>query len=373
MQSRQPHMPGGSHMPRGRQRRSVAARHAPAASAAAPAAAAPAAVAPSLTHLNGDDDDICQSSAGSDSESDDDLSEFVADEGVVADEEEPGQLTAADVMANASATRITSVTRKLYDSHLRQMATWCLQSDKMRVYVGADGKVLEPLSSEVVVMFTEHLIQKKVPWPHAEVAGTTKHLAVKTVTNFFAAVNFSFALRNERISPEVAQFFYNTRKSYSLKIARLKDAGLHPDKTNSIGVNFSVYARICLSLGSYVAHFKGSCYSCWRDLWLFWIFLFNLLGRCLQVSKICYDWIWWQDDALVVKVPTQKGCYHTPPPHHLAAVHCHTPYSSITHHPHTTSLLFTAIHHTPTPYTTPTPPRCCSLPYTIHQHHTPQC
>ena len=165
-------MPGGSHMPRGRQRRSVAARLAPAASAAAPAAAAPAAAAPSLTHVNGDDDEISQSSAGSDSESDDDLSEVVVDEEVVADAEESGQLTAADVMANASATRITSVTRKLYDSHLRQMATWCLQSDKMRVYVGADGKVLEPLSSEVVVMFTEHLIQKKVPWPHAEVAGT---------------------------------------------------------------------------------------------------------------------------------------------------------------------------------------------------------
>ena len=329
-------------MPGGRQRRSVAARLAPAASAAAPAAAAP-------SHVdNGDDDNFSQSSAGSDSESDDDLSE------VVADEEESEQLTAAEVMANASATRITSVTRKLYDSHLRQMATWCLQSDKMRVYVGADGKVLEPLSSEVVVMFTEHLITKKVPWPHAEVVGTTKHLAVKTVTNFFAAVNFSFSLRNERIPPEVAQFFYNTRKSYALKIARLKDAGLHPDKTNSIGVNFSVYARICLSLGSYVAHFKGSCYSCWRDLWLFWILLFNLLGRCLQVSKICYDWIWWQDDALVVKVPTQKGVvgipyttptpprccalpytiyqHHTPPPHHLAAVHCHTPYTSTIHH-----------------------------------------
>jgi hypothetical protein len=223
----------------------------------------------------------------------------------------------------------------------------------MRGYVGADGKLVEPLSSEVVVMFTEHLIQKKVPWPHAEVAGTSKHLAVKTVTNFFAAVNFSFALRSERIPPELAQFFYNTRKSYALKIAKLKDEGLHPDKTNSIGVNFSVYERICLKLGSYVAHFQGSCYSCWRDLWLFWIFLFNLLGRCLQVSKICYDWIWWQDDALVVKVPTQKGVFgsgfthHIPPPHHLAAVHCHSPYTNTIHHPHTTLLLFTVTHHTP--------------------------
>lgn len=244
---------------------------------------------------------------GSDSESDDDFH--------VEDDIAPQERSVAEVIADASATRISAVTRQLYDSHMRQMAVWCSQNDRVRCYVGADGNMLVPLRTDAVVLFTEHLMQKKVPWPHAEVPGSKKHLAVKTVSNFFSAVNFSFTLCNERVPQDLAQFFYNSKKSYTLKIARLKDAGLHPDKTNSIGVNFSVYERICVKLGSYVAHFKGSCYSCWRDLWLFWVLLFNLLGRCFQVSKMCYDWIWWQDDALVVKVPTQKGAliYHTPP------------------------------------------------------------
>jgi hypothetical protein len=242
------------------------------------------------------------------------------------------QRSVIEVMINATATRIQPITRKLYDSHLRQMAVWCLSSERFRQCVGADGNMIVPLESDAMIMFTEHLLQKQVPWAHAQVPGTTKHLAVKTVTNYFAAAGFTFAMRNEKVPQPVAQYFSNTKKAYTLKIARLKDAGLHPDSTNSMGINFSVYERICSKLGGYVAHFKGSCYSCWRDLWLFWVLLFNLLGRCFQVSKICYEMIWWQDDALVIKVPSQKGAYTT------SAIHYTLPYTTAHTPPH---------HHTP--------------------------
>lgn len=252
-----------------------------------------------------------------DSDSDDDLMPEVA-EGPI-----DGR-SVIEMMIDATATRISPVTRKLYDSHLRQMAAWCSSEDRFRHCVDAEGILKLPLDSDAMIMFTEHLLQKKVPWAHAQVPGTMKHLAVKTVSNFFAAAAFTFAMRNERVPQQVGQYFSNTRKSYILKIARLKDAGLHPDSTNSIGINFTLYERICSRLGGYVAHFKGSCYSCWRDLWLFWILLFNLLGRSFQVSKICYEMIWWQDDALVVKVPSQKGAYMSPDIHHHALVYTTT-------------------------------------------------
>jgi len=294
------------------------------------------------------------------------------------------QRSVTEVMVNATATRITPVTRKLYDSHLRQMAVWCLSSDRFRHCVGTDGSMILPLNSDAMIMFTEHLLQKKVSWPHAQVPGTMKHLAVKTVTNFFAAAGFTYAMRNEKVPQPVFQYFSNTRKSYTLKIARLKDAGLHPDSTNSIGINFTLYERICSKLGGYVAHFKGSCYSCWRDLWLFWILLYNLLGRCFQVSKICYEMIWWQDDALVIKVPSQKGAYTTPsPPTYTITrrlpTHRHPPYTILlrkTQPPSSTANeplihhLTTKHHHvsppTHSPYTTLHAP-----PTTIHQP-TPQ-
>jgi hypothetical protein len=228
--------------------------------------------------------------------------------------------------------------------------------ERFRQCVGADGNMIVPLDSDAMIMFTEHLLQKQVPWVHAQVPGTMKHLAVKTVSNFFAAAGFMFAMRNEKLPPAVAQYFSNTKKSYTLKIGRLKDAGLHPDSTNSTGINFSVYERICTKLGGYVAHFKGSCYSCWRDLWLFWVLLFNLLGRCFQVSKICYEMIWWQDDALVIKVPSQKGAYttsaihHTPPYttiHHLTPPYTQSPTAMAPLIHHLTTIHHHATHHTP--------------------------
>jgi hypothetical protein len=305
------------------------------------------------------------------------------------------QRSVIEVMINATATRITPVTRKLYESHLRQMAVWCLSVERFRQFVGADGNMIVPLDSDAMIMFTEHLLQKQVPWVHAQVPGTMKHMAVKTVTNFFAAAGFAFAMRNEKVPQAVAQYFSNTKKSYTLKIASLKDAGLHPDSTNSMGINFSVYERICVKLGGYVAHFKGSCYSCWRDLWLFWVLLFNLLGRCFQVSKICYDMIWWQDDALVIKVPSQKGAYtttainHTPPyttvhsaqhnnlspkaiaplKHLLTAIHHHASPPTIHHHTRTD------IHHPP-PYSTnhnSLVPKGDSTAHTHPHRHTPPC
>ena len=308
-------------------------------SAPVPAAGA---LAPPLAAVDNADIEV-------DSESDDDLMAEVADQ--VAEER-----SVTEVMLNATATRITPVTRKLYDSHMRQMAVWCMSVERFRQCVGADGNMIVPLDSDAMIMFTEHLLQKQVPWVHAQVPGTMKHLAVKTVSNFFAAAGFMFAMRNEKLPPAVAQYFSNTKKSYTLKIGRLKDAGLHPDSTNSTGINFSVYERICTKLGGYVAHFKGSCYSCWRDLWLFWVLLFNLLGRCFQVSKICYEMIWWQDDALVIKVPSQKGAYttsaihHTPPYttiHHLTPPYTQSPTAMAPLIHHLTTIHHHATHHTP--------------------------
>ena len=68
---------------------------------------------------------------GSDSESEDDFQ--------VVDDVAPPQRSVADVIADASATRISAVTRQLYDSHMRQMAVWCSQNDRLRCHVVQTG------------------------------------------------------------------------------------------------------------------------------------------------------------------------------------------------------------------------------------------
>jgi hypothetical protein len=152
-----------------------------------------------------------------------------------------------------------------------------------------------------------HLRNWQVNWPHHEVRGTKKHLAVKTISGWFDAAKDTYNFHGQEFPASVERYFCNFIRMYTLFISDQKDKGLHPDKTNSTGFSVSVYERICRKSCEYIQAGQGSCASAWRQMWLFWLFLYNLLGRLTQVSKVLYDWIWWQDDAMVIKVPTQKG------------------------------------------------------------------
>ena len=211
------------------------------------------------------------------------------------------------VMQSAQVGRIKARTRSGYEGQLRQMARWAQGIDEFKHCVSADGKMATPLEEACMVAYTEHLKIRQVNWPHHPVPGTTKHLAVKTICSWFAAAKDTFAFHGKCFPDDVDAYFGNFIRGYTLFIASQKDKGLHPDKTNSTGFSRSVYERICRKSCAYVQDGKGSCTSAWRQVWLFWLFLYNLLGRVTQVSKILYDWIWWQDDAMVIKVPTQKG------------------------------------------------------------------
>jgi hypothetical protein len=211
------------------------------------------------------------------------------------------------IMQSAQVGRVKANTRSGYEGQLRQMARWAQLIDEFKHCILADGIMVTPLDEACMVAYTEHLKTRQVKWPHHHVPGTKKHLAVKTICHWFTAAKDTYAFHGKQFPNNVDVYFSNCIRGYSLFIASQKDKGLHPDKTNSTGFSRSVYERICRKSCGYIQDGIGSCASAWRQVWLFWLFLFNLLGRVTQVSKITYDWIWWQDDAMVIKVPTQKG------------------------------------------------------------------
>jgi len=238
-----------------------------------------------------------------DAESSDDDSD---EEFTIAEDASQDQLNIPDIIQTAQQERVMPITRAKYVAHLRQMACWAQSSDQF-MHCVFNGEMRTPLNEDCMVGYTQHLRNRKVIWPHHEVAGTLKHLAVKTVSGFFAAAKDTYAFHGQPFPDSIEVYFSNFIRAYSLFIASQKDKGLHPDKTNSIGFSSSVYERICRKGSEYFLDCRGSCVSAWRQVWLYWLLLYNLLGRNLQVSRIKYDWIWWQDDCMVIKVPTQKS------------------------------------------------------------------
>ena len=83
------------------------------------APAPPASPPPHRVIHNAGDQEADAGDQEADSDSDDDLMQEVADGPI-------DVRSVIEVMIDATVTRISPVTRKLYDSHLRQMAVWCL-------------------------------------------------------------------------------------------------------------------------------------------------------------------------------------------------------------------------------------------------------
>ena len=228
----------------------------------------------------------------SDSEEETD-DEFSGEQGVAQE-----LLNIPGIIQQAQQERVMSSTRSKYAGHLRQMACWAQSTEQFKHCV-VNGEIQTPLDADCMVGYTQHLRNHKVPWRHHEVPGTMKHLAVKSVSGFFAAARDTYAFHGKEFPEAVSVYFSNFIRGYTLFIAAQKDKNLHPDRTNSIGFSVSVYERICRKASEYILNSRGSCVSAWNQVWLFWLFLYNLLGRATQVSKITYDWIWWQDDSML--------------------------------------------------------------------------
>ena len=232
----------------------------------------------------------------SDSESDTD-EEFV----------DGDHLNISGFIQSAQQNRVKPITRRGYEGYYRKMALWASSLDQFKGCVSASGSIITPLDPDAMVGFTEHLKARQVNWPHHPVAGTKKHMAPKTITNFFAAAKDTYARHGQQFPPEIDTYFSNFYRSYVLFIAEQKDLKLYPDNTNSVGFSFGVYERICRKASQYIQNGKGMCMTSWRYVWLFFVFLFNLMGRRERITRVRYSWIRWQDDCMMVKVPTQKG------------------------------------------------------------------
>jgi hypothetical protein len=231
-------------------------------------------------------------------------SESETDEEFVDDDD---RVNISKFIQSAQHNRVKPVTRRGYEGYLRQMALWARSLEQFKFCVSDSGSMKTPLDSDAMVGFTEHLKARQVKWPHHPVAGTKKHMAPKTITNFFAAARDTYARHGQQFPPEIDTYFSNFYRAYVLFIAEQKDMKLYPDNTNSVGFSYSVYECICRKASQYIQNGKGMCVTSWRYVWLFFVFLFNLMGRRERISRVRFSWIWWQDDCMMVKVPTQKG------------------------------------------------------------------
>ena len=238
---------------------------------------------------------------------DSDNSESGTDEEFIDNAEDVFRVDVQCCLETAQRERVLPITRRGYQGYLRKMAVWARGLRQFKGCVSESGEMRTPLDPDAMIGFTEYLKECRVNWPHHPTAGTKKHMSPKTICNFFAAAKDTYARHGQPFPDHVFTYFSNFYRSYVLFVAELKNNGTYPDSTNSVGFSVGVYEQICRKACGYIQLARGTCMTSWRYVWIFFVFLFNLMGRRERISRLRYSWIWWQDDSMLVKVPTQKG------------------------------------------------------------------
>jgi hypothetical protein len=122
-----------------------------------------------------------------------------------------------DIIQTAQQERVMASTRSKYVGHLRQMACWAESTEQFKHCV-VNGEMQTPLDTDCMVGYTQHLRNHKVPWRHHEVPGTMTHLAVKSVSGFFAAAKDSYGFHGKEFPEAVSVYFSNFIRGYSLSV-----------------------------------------------------------------------------------------------------------------------------------------------------------
>jgi len=89
---------------------------------------------------------------------------------------------------------------------------------------------------------------------------------------------------------------------YKRKIGELKQDGEMTSKEGKDPLSFSGYRFIARKALEQKDDLGLASFA-----WCFLLFAWNLIARCVSVSSLMYDHIWWEEDAMVVVFPTQKN------------------------------------------------------------------
>jgi len=104
------------------------------------------------------------------------------------------------------------------------------------------------------------------------------------------------------LSDETLHAFKEFFNGYKRKIGELKQDGEMTSKEGKDPLSFSGYRFIARKALDQKDDLGLASFA-----WCFLLFAWNLIARCVSVSSLMYDHIWWEEDAMVIVFPTQKN------------------------------------------------------------------
>jgi len=148
--------------------------------------------------------------------------------------------------------------------------------------------------------FMGHICQKKDKF--GEYFTPPKFQSYDHVNGYKSAILDMYEIQNVKPTTAIKDMFNDFAKGYKRKIASLKQQGEIKITEGKAPLTFQGYRFLSKKAVEQKTDFTWAIFA-----WMFLLFCWNLMARCVSVSGIMFDHIGWEGDAMTIIFPKHKG------------------------------------------------------------------
>ena len=161
-------------------------------------------------------------------------------------------------------------------------------------------KWLDNIDAATMEDFMGHICQKRSKT--GEYLTPPKFQSYDHVNGYKSAILDLYERQKVKPNVEMKTMFYDFVNGYKRKIASLKQEGEMKITEGKAPLTFQGYKFLSKKAVQQHTEYSWSIFA-----WVFLLFCWNLMARCVSVSGIMFDHIGWEGDAMTIIFPKHKG------------------------------------------------------------------
>ena len=205
-------------------------------------------------------------------------------------------LTDADDICNE---KLDITTRRRYNRFFDQFKEWVVHNHDEFLDEAGD-LILRNITDEAFKEFLAHKTKKT--YKDGAYMVPEKFQSYEHVSGYKSGLVYGFDKAGVPLRTSTSKMFKEFFAGYRRKIGQLKQNGEMKLKEGKDALSFSGYRYIAKTAIAQEKDYPLSTFS-----WVFLLLCWNLISRCVSVSSLMYDHIWWEEDSMVIVFPTHKG------------------------------------------------------------------
>lgn len=196
--------------------------------------------------------------------------------------------------------RLTKSTRKNYGNKIKHFISWIKELYPEHCEADDPDQPILPIPTEILKEFYGHISRKKNK--NGEYIMPTQWHAYQTVSGYKSAIKDIYKDNKVAFGADAEAMSNEFFQGYQRRIATLKQSGEMSLVEGKRPISFEGYKYLAKKAQSQNGDYTQASFA-----HTFLVFCWNLIARSISVGNLMYCHITWQQDSLIIHIPTHKG------------------------------------------------------------------